>query len=30
MLPNLNFSKKDPKFTLLGGVFKYIDSKKKR
>jgi hypothetical protein len=28
MLPSLNFSKKDPKFTLLGGVFKYVDSKK--
>jgi len=28
MLPSLNFSKKDPKFTLLGRVFKYIDSKK--
>jgi len=27
MLPSLNFSKKDPKFTLLGKVFKYIDNK---
>jgi len=28
MLPSLNFSKKDPKFTLLNKVFKYIDNKK--
>jgi hypothetical protein len=28
MLPSLNFSKKDPKFTLLDKVFKYIDNKK--
>jgi hypothetical protein len=28
MLPSLNFSKKDPKFTLLGKVFKYIDDEK--
>lgn len=27
MLPSLNFSKKDPKFTLLNKVFKYIDNK---
>jgi hypothetical protein len=27
MLPSLNFSRKDPKFTLLAKVFKYIDNK---
>jgi hypothetical protein len=27
MMPSLNFSKKDPKFTLLGRVFKYVDNK---
>jgi hypothetical protein len=27
MLPSLNFSKKDPKFTLLNKVFKYVDNK---
>jgi transposase len=27
MLPSLNYSKKDPKFVLLGSVFKCIDNK---
>jgi hypothetical protein len=27
MLPSLNYSKKDPKFTLLGKVFKHIENK---
>ena len=28
MLPSLNYDSKDPKFDLLGKIFKIIDSKK--
>ena len=30
MLPSLNYDEKDPKFILLGKIFKIIDSKKTR
>lgn len=30
MLPSLNYDSKDPKYTLLGKIFKIIDSKKAR
>ena len=28
MLPSLNYDSRDPKFNLLGKIFKIIDSKK--